>query len=202
VCDQVPADVERTCTKYLDSETSHCYISFAMLADSMTYDLNELCARAEVTARTVRYYIQQGLLPAPDAQGPATRYGRGHLDRLLLIRQLQKEHQPLAEIRAQLEGLRDQDVRRLLSRPSKRPTSAVDYVRSVLGGSSHELSSSRTFASPGPAVRLSTPVKSQWERISLAPDVELHVRRPLTREANRRVEKLLDLARQILKEEE
>ena len=119
-----------------------------------------------------------------------------------LIRQLQKEHQPLAEIRAQLEGLRDQDVRRLLSRPSKRPTSAVDYVRSVLGGSSHELSSSRTFASPGPAVRLSTPVKSQWERISLAPDVELHVRRPLTREANRRVEKLLDLARQILKEEE
>ena len=172
-----------------------------MLAET-TYDLNELCARAGVTTRTVRYYIQQGLLPAPDPQGPATRYGQAHLDRLLLIRQLQKEHQPLAEIRAQLEGLRDADVSRVLStsRPSKRPSSAVDYVRSVLGTSGRDLVADR--ATPEPAVRQSTPVKSQWERISLAPDVELHVRRPLTREANRRVEKLLDLARQILQEEE
>ena len=108
-----------------------------MLADAPTYDLNELSDQAGVTPRTVRYYIQQGLLPAPDAQGPSTRYGQGHLDRLLLIRQLQREHQPLAEIRAQLEGLRDEDVSRVLStsRPTKRPSSAVDYVRSVLGGS-------------------------------------------------------------------
>jgi hypothetical protein len=56
--------------------------------------------------------------------------------------------------------------------------------------------------SPEPPKSPSTTVKSQWERISLAQDVELHVRRPLTREANRRVEKLLDLARQILQEEE
>ena len=173
-----------------------------MLADAPTYDLNELSDRAGVTPRTVRYYIQQGLLPAPDAQGPATRYGQGHLDRLLLIRQLQKEHQPLAEIRAQLEGLRDEDVRRLLASPSKRPSSAVDYVRSVLGGGAQNLPAKAAMLSQGPAVRSSSPVKSQWERISLAPDVELHVRRPLTREANRRVEKLLDLARQILQEEE
>lgn len=164
-----------------------------MLSEAATYDLNELSDKAGVTVRTVRFYIQQGLLPAPEAQGPATRYGQGHLDRLLLIRHLQREHQPLAEIRAQLEGLSDEDVSRVLStsRPSKRPSSAVDYVRSVLGALPHA-------ASPRP----STPVKSQWERISLAPDVELHVRRPLTREANRRVEKLLALARQILQEEE
>lgn len=169
-----------------------------------TYDLNELCARAGVTTRTVRYYIQRGLLPAPAAQGPATRYGQGHLDRLLLIRHLQREHQPLAEIRTQLEGLRDEDVRRLLStsRPSKRPSSAVDYVRSVLGGGAPAYLLAETTGPQEPPIRQTTPVKSQWERISLAPDVELHVRRPLTREANRRVEKLLDLARQILQEEE
>ena len=70
-------------------------------------------------------------------RGLSTRYGQSHLDRLLLIRQLQREHQPLAEIRTQLEGLRDEDVSRVLSksRPTKRPSSAVDYVRSVLGGS-------------------------------------------------------------------
>ena len=80
------------------------------------------------------------------------------------------------------------------SRPSKRPSSAVDYVRSVLG--SAPAVRAATMASPSPSG------KSQWERISLAPDVELHVRRPLTRETNRRVEKLLDLARHILQEEE
>jgi DNA-binding transcriptional MerR regulator len=172
-----------------------------MLSEPTTYDLHELCSHAGVTPRTVRYYIQQGLLPAPEAQGPATRYGQGHLDRLLLIRQLQREHQPLAEIRAQLEGLRDEDVSRVLStsRPSKRPSSAVDYVRSVLGSAPAARSEMRRAA---PMTSPSPTSKSQWERISLAPDVELHVRRPLTREANRRVEKLLDLARHILQEEE
>jgi DNA-binding transcriptional MerR regulator len=30
------------------------------------FDIKELADRASVTVRTVRYYIQQGLLPAPD----------------------------------------------------------------------------------------------------------------------------------------
>jgi hypothetical protein len=43
--------------------------------------------------------------------------------------------------------------------------------------------------------------RSQWDRIVLTPDVELHVRRPLTREGNKRLERLLEEARRILKEE-
>jgi DNA-binding transcriptional MerR regulator len=35
-----------------------------------TYDLAELCDLADVTPRTVRYYVQQGLLPSPGARGP------------------------------------------------------------------------------------------------------------------------------------
>jgi DNA-binding transcriptional MerR regulator len=174
-----------------------------MLAEP-TYDLNELARLAEVTPRTVRYYIQQGLLPSPEAQGPATRYSQGHLDRLRLIRELQREHQPLAEIRAQLERLQTEDVRQLLqTTPSARSaSSAIEYVRSVLAGSPKVRESDRTMQRAAPYIPQSTPIKSQWERISLTPDVELHVRRPLTRENNRRVEKLLDLARQILREEE
>ena len=168
-----------------------------------TFDLQELCAEAGVTPRTVRYYIQQGLLPAPDAQGPSTRYLQGHLDRLRLIRDLQAEHQPLAVIRQRLESLGDEDVRRLvksLSAQRPAPSSAVDYVRSVLGESPPRYAARQA----APAVSMaqpSTPVRAQWERLSIAPDVELHVRRPLTREINRRVEKLLALARQIFEEE-
>ena len=173
-----------------------------MLKTPITYDLAELAQAAGVTPRTIRFYIQLGLLPAPDAQGPSTRYTQGHLDRLRLIRELQKEHQPLAGIRARIEDLRDEEVARLLtvSRPSKQPESAVDYVRSVLGGPAKRVTVAAELKHS--LMSLPTPVKSQWERIVLAPDVELHLRRPLTRETNRRVEKLLDLARQILQEEE
>ena len=185
------------------------------------YDLNELCLRAKVTPRTVRYYIQQGLLPSPGTLGPATRYNQGHLDRLRLIRNLQREHQPLAEIRAQMEGLTDRQVRRLLEASApmvspSSPSSAAEYVRSVLGRSAPSRERS-VFMKPiapqavdgsgleeetDPAGVGAAASRSQWERIVLAPDVELHLRRPLTRETNRRVEKLLDLARQILQEEE
>jgi len=164
-----------------------------------TYDLQELCTEAGVTPRTVRYYIQQGLLPAPEPQGPSTRYGQGHLDRLRLIRDLQAEHQPLAVIRQRLEGLREEDVRRLVKQ-KPAPSSAVDYVRSVLGESPSRYSvrqSAPVTGMPQP----STPARAQWERLALAPDVELHVRRPLTRQNNRRALKLLALARQIFEED-
>jgi len=174
-----------------------------MEARNASYDLQELCTEAGVTTRTVRYYIQQGLLPAPEQQGPATRYGQSHLDRLRLIRHLQAEHQPLAVIRKRLEELPDEDVRRLVASaaPAKAASSAVDYVRSVLGGSAPRARSSPALAVSSPVMRPSTPGRSEWDRISLAPDVELHVRRPLTRDIHRRVQKLLDLARQILQED-
>ena len=44
-------------------------------------------------------------------------------------------------------------------------------------------------------------VAAVWERIPLAPDVELHVRRPLSRTAHKRVERLLTIAREILEDQ-
>lgn len=145
------------------------------------YGLQTLCTQAGVTPRTVRYYIQNGLLPAPDPQGPATRYSRGHLDRLRLIRNLQREHQPLAEIRSRLQSLKEEDIHRLVGKPAASKRSPL-----------------LARAGKGPSFTLT---RSQWERIPLGPDVELHVRRPLTRETNRRVDKLVDLARRLLTED-
>jgi hypothetical protein len=39
--------------------------------------------------------------------------------------------------------------------------------------------------------------RSTWERIALANDIELHVRRPLSREQNRQLEQLLRVARDL-----
>ena len=43
--------------------------------------------------------------------------------------------------------------------------------------------------------------RSQWERINLATDIELHIRRPLTRAVNKQVERLIDAARDILEDD-
>jgi hypothetical protein len=40
-----------------------------------------------------------------------------------------------------------------------------------------------------------------WERHALSPDVELHVRRPLDRRSNKRVEQLIRIARELFDEE-
>ena len=44
--------------------------------------------------------------------------------------------------------------------------------------------------------------RSQWDRIALTPNIEIHVRRPLGRLENKRVERLITIARQLLREEQ
>lgn len=186
-------------------------------------DLAELSARAGVSTRTVRYYIQQGLLHAPGSRGPGAHYGREHLDRLRLIKRLQREHLPLAEIRRRLESLDPGEIRRLAEEVEERaPSSASEYIRSLLSEGPGTLSLRET---PVAAYRSSSPeasptlpqwpawpkregeresrppARSRWDRISLAHDVELHVRRPLSREQNRKVERLMEAARIIFEED-
>jgi DNA-binding transcriptional MerR regulator len=66
--------------------------------------LKEFCHAANISERTVRYYIQQGLLPPPQGAGPASRYGLEHLSRLALIRRLKAALLPLNEIKQLLSG--------------------------------------------------------------------------------------------------
>ena len=148
-------------------------------------DLTELADRAGVSIRTIRYYIQQGLLPKPEARGPGAHYTEEHLDRLLLVKRLQREHLPLAEIRRVLESSAGE---------LPAPRTARDYIRSVIGEPAAPLFSAQADEPPAPTTR------SQWERVTLAPDIELHIRRPLPRVVNRQVERLIDIARDIFED--
>ena len=78
------------------------------------YDLNQLALLADVTPRAVQFYIQQGLLAAPPAEGSSIRFGRAHLDRVCLVSELQRDGQELDDIRTYLEGLHAAEVRDLL----------------------------------------------------------------------------------------
>ena len=190
-------------------------------------------------------------MPAVGQTGPGSKYTSGHLARLQLIRRLQAEHLPLAEIRRRLETLGDDEIRELVgaSEPTPPTDSALEYLRTVLGGSpadragwraepqptiaapsqmvferpapaprwpacsprpgwpagrSRRRRSSPTSPSPAPAAADPTVRpgdRSQWERIVLVPDIELHIRRPLPRAQNKQVDRLVTIARELLEED-
>lgn len=68
------------------------------------YGIEELADLGGVTRRTVRYYVQEGLLPAPLGVGRGRHYGEQHLERLLKVKALQEQGMPLASIREVIDG--------------------------------------------------------------------------------------------------
>jgi DNA-binding transcriptional MerR regulator len=50
------------------------------------HTLAELCALADLPPRTVRYYVQIGLVDRPQGETRAARYGARHLEQLLLTK--------------------------------------------------------------------------------------------------------------------
>jgi DNA-binding transcriptional MerR regulator len=82
--------------------------------------IDELAQRAGTTVRTIRAYRERGLLPPPRMRGRTGLFGAGHLQRLRLITEMQREGFNLEAIRRLLElgatGGGDQ-LRQLIARP-------------------------------------------------------------------------------------
>ena len=68
------------------------------------FSIDELADRAEVSRRTVRFYVQRGLLPAPRGLGRGRHYDASHLHALMRIRAWQEEGVPLALIARRLQA--------------------------------------------------------------------------------------------------
>lgn len=82
----------------------------------MSLKLDELANRAGVSPRTVRYYIQRGLLPPAEFRGPDTAYDERHLHALRAIKRLQEDYLPLDAIASTLEGKTEAELRRIAER--------------------------------------------------------------------------------------
>jgi DNA-binding transcriptional MerR regulator len=82
--------------------------------DEERYGIAELAEAADVSVRTVRYYIGEGLLPPPVTAGARSYYTREHLARLQLIGHLKDAYLPLREIRRQLASLDEETIRELV----------------------------------------------------------------------------------------
>ena len=76
-----------------------------MSNDIKRFSFDELCTLADQPRRTVRYYIQEGLVDRPEGAKRGAYYTPDHLEQLLTIRKWQRA------------GLNLERIRELLSRP-------------------------------------------------------------------------------------
>ncbi len=126
-----------------------------------TFSLDDLCTLAALPKRTVRYYIQIGLLDRPLGETRAAHYLSSHLDSLLRIKQLTEAGLSLERVR---EILRGEPVT-VPSRP--RQPGAVD-VRShiwIAPGIEVQISPEEAQASPEQVRALAKAVLAAWNRI-------------------------------------
>jgi len=163
-----------------------------------SYSISDLADASGIPVRTLRFYLAQGLLPAPVRKGRLTRYPESTLQRLLVLKRLRAAHMPLADIRERLDAMPDEEFRdpilrgieRQLALSVGRDLPPVTRPPDDLGA--FWPASPRLFAEQPSGGR------TQWERIFLEPGVELHVQRPLNRLASKRVDRLVGFARELV----
>lgn len=74
-------------------------------ADSPSgHTLAELSTLTQLPSRTIRYYVQMGLVDRPEGETRAARYGARHVEQLLTIRKWSESGLSLEAIRDLLKG--------------------------------------------------------------------------------------------------
>jgi len=71
---------------------------------TQTFSLDELCALTDLTKRTIRYYVQIGLVNRPEGETRAAKYSPQHLEQLLLVKKWTAAGVSLDRIRELLQG--------------------------------------------------------------------------------------------------
>ncbi len=68
------------------------------------HTISELCILADMPVRTLRYYVQVGLVDRPDGGTKGAKYGARHLEQLLLIKKWSTAGISLERIKELLRG--------------------------------------------------------------------------------------------------
>lgn len=186
------------------------------------YLIQELADKTGISPRTIRYYQQEGLLPEPENRGKFAYYNDDHLERLKLIQELKKNYLPLSEIAKQLNSLTYDQVKVLLKehqagKLKQGPYSDLSKDKWVQPGSDNALQyisrvlqtqpeirdlkfedTGAKLKKPSDSVRyLSGSPSESWQRIFLAPGIEIHVKEPLSPKDRKRLEELIKIAKNL-----
>lgn len=84
------------------------------MQDESQYLIHEVAEQAGVSTRTIRYYIAEGLLPAPASRGRYAYYDPVYIDLIRLIKKLKEAFLPLKEIRMLVQNITPERIQELL----------------------------------------------------------------------------------------
>ena len=187
--------------------------------------ISELARKAGVSVRTIRYYIDQGLLPASTTRGRYAHFNREHLQLLELIKKLKSIHLPLEEIKQILDATGEEDIPRLMNRlelpernaisvdtdmPAEAPgKAALEYISDLTSKRSVVQESRPSMDFSVRAFKLNYPAKKPpfvsaaqtWVRLTLALGVELSYQTPNDPETERRIQELVKFAQSLFRRE-
>ena len=111
------------------------------------FTLAELAERLGILPRTIRSYIEQGLLRGPEVGGRGARYTDYHVQRLQAIQTLKDVRGlPLAEVRKWLMSATAPELQQLAKEatiakaplPISEAVSALDYIKRLQHGNTSE----------------------------------------------------------------
>jgi len=188
------------------------------------YSLKDLADATGIEERTVRSYIERGLLPGAQARGRAATYSNEHLSRLQVIRSLRRARPNigLSEIRIFLQNISPEQIDRLAGGEITAAPRVFDASIQSDGAESQDAADDdeilrtidwkRSAASLTGVERLvcllrevsrftpPTPTSKVegWQRIAVTPDVELSVRAGFDDNLIAAFRELADLLRNLL----
>lgn len=153
-----------------------------------TYKLDELAKAAGTSPRTVRYYVQRGLLPPPVFRGKDSTYGREHVARLRAIKKLQEDYLPLDAIAVELDGKSIDEID-AIAKSTPRPVPNRDVTRqSEAGQSGSGHIGARQVVVTTPLIRADA-----WRRHEIARGLEMHLADDAPADTKALAEKILKL---------
>ena len=97
------------------------------MSATIRYAIGELAALSGISRRTVRYYVQEGLIPPPLGLGRGNHYTSDHLEQLLRVKSMQESGRTLDEIRECL----GQKPQARTSQPSRDPIASRSLWRRI-----------------------------------------------------------------------
>lgn len=150
----------------------------------MKYSIKELEELSGVSARSIRYYISNQILPPPEGAGRGAYYTPAHLEQLTLIQELMnKRKMTIEQIRDLVnpdnqEGEAESDDQQLLQR-----------VQAAIG---RELQDREELLNMSGIKDVKGPTPENWVRMKLHPDgIEIHLKRWIYEACSHEIRKVL-----------
>ena len=149
-----PVALLRTHARYAPWNARGLAAHVTALVDAAGMRPTNASARAAPSARSVRFYVANGLLDRPEGAGTAATYNYRHFLQLLAIKIRQREGQTLEAIKRELKEVTGDALERRIA-SSLAPALAVGADTAVQRDDERPLS---------------------WRRLPVADGIELHVR--------------------------